>query len=141
MADHLTAERRSWNMSRIRGKDTSIEKKVRSYLFAQGLRFRKNVSKLPGKPDIVLPKYHTVIFVHGCFWHRHQGCKYATSPSTNVEYWERKFEKNVENDGNHIAELKSHGWKVLVVWECDVKHRFKDVMEDLVRKIKSESKL
>ena len=105
MADHLSAEKRSWNMSRIHGKDTSIEKRVRSYLFRCGFRFRKNDPRLPGKPDIVLPKYHTAIFVHGCFWHRHTGCKDATTPKTNVDFWMNKFQRNINNDIKHTIEL------------------------------------
>lgn len=101
MSDSLTPEKRSWNMSRIHAKDTSIEMKVRKYLFSQGFRYRKNVSSLPGKPDIVFPKYRTVVFIHGCFWHRHEGCKRATTPKSRVEYWLPKFERNVENDKKH----------------------------------------
>ncbi len=115
-------------MSRIKGKDTSIEVVVRKYLFSKGFRFRKNDKRLPGKPDIVLPKYHTVIFVHGCFWHRHQGCKNATMPSTNAEFWKAKFQRNVDNDKKHQEELERLGWRVLIVWECNVKHRFEDTM-------------
>ena len=95
MADRLTREKRSWNMSHIRSKDTGIEVKVRKFLFSKGYRYRKNDSKLPGKPDIVLPKYKTVIFVHGCYWHRHPGCKNCTTPSTNTDFWIQKFNKNV----------------------------------------------
>lgn len=138
MADHLSAEKRSWNMSRIRSKDTSVEKKVRSYLFAQGFRFRKNDPRLPGKPDIVLPKYHTVIFIHGCFWHRHPGCKYATTPSTNAEYWTKKFSRNIENDNKHSQELTSQGWKVLIVWECDIRNRFSASMDELEKAIRQD---
>lgn len=138
MADHLSTEKRSWNMSRIRSKDTSVEKKVRSYLFAQGFRFRKNDPRLPGKPDIVLPKYHTVIFVHGCFWHRHPGCKYATTPSTNAEYWTKKFSRNIENDNKHSQELTSQGWKVLIVWECDIRNRFSASMDELEKAIRQD---
>lgn len=98
MDDRLSKERRSWNMSRIRGKDTSIEISVRSYLFRNGFRFRKNVSSLPGSPDIVLPKYRTVIFINGCFWHHHEGCRYATVPKSRPEFWMSKFERNVFND-------------------------------------------
>ena len=98
MADSLRPEKRSWNMSRIKGKDTSIEIQVRKYLFSQGFRYKKNVKNLPGKPDIVLPKYHAVVFVHGCFWHRHDGCKYAYTHKTRVEFWQTKFDKNVQND-------------------------------------------
>ena len=98
MDDRLSKERRSWNMSRIRGKDTSIEISVRSYLFRNGFRFRKNVSSLPGSPDIVLPKSRTVIFINGCFWHHHEGCGYATVPKSRPEFWMSKFERNVFND-------------------------------------------
>lgn len=98
MSDKLTPEKRSWNMSRIKGKDTKIEAEVRKYLFSKGYRFRKNDKRYPGKPDIVLPKYHVAIFVHGCFWHRHEGCKDATTPKTRTEFWLEKFDKNVKND-------------------------------------------
>ena len=98
MSDKLTPEKRSWNMSRIIGKDTKIEVEVRKYLFSKGYRFRKNDKRYPGKPDIVLPKYHVAIFVHGCFWHRHEGCKDATTPKTRTEFWLEKFDKNVKND-------------------------------------------
>ena len=110
-------------MSRIRGKDTKPEIAVRKWLFSHGYRYRKNVEKLPGKPDIVLPKYKTVIFVHGCFWHRHPGCKRATTPATNVEYWEKKFNRNVENDENHRSELERMGYQVLTLWECELSTR------------------
>ncbi len=136
MADHLTSEKRSWNMSCIRSKDTSIELKVRRHLFAQGFRFRKNDTRLPGKPDIVLPKYRAVVFVHGCFWHRHPGCRFATMPSTNPDFWNRKFLKNVENDRLHTEELTAKGWNVLVVWECDIKQRFDTTMQNLIQQIK-----
>ncbi len=135
MADHLTPEKRSWNMSRIRSKDTSIEKKVRSYLFAYGFRYRKNVAKLPGKPDIVLPKYRIAIFVHGCFWHRHPGCKYSTIPTTNTDFWYQKLSRNVENDQTHYKDLLSMGWRVSVVWGCELKKNFEKRMEDLVAEI------
>lgn len=118
--DHLTPEKRSWNMSRIRGTETSPERKVRSMLHRAGYRFRKNVSTLPGKPDIVLPKYRTVIFVHGCFWHRHKGCKQATTPGTNTEFWQKKFERNVANDRKHARQLRRLGWHVITVWECQL---------------------
>ena len=135
MADRLTAEKRSWNMSRIRGKDTSIEVKVRKYLFSQGFRFRKNDKRLPGKPDVVLPKYHTVIFVHGCFWHRHTGCKDATTPKTRTEFWIDKFEKNVANDRIHRETLEAAGWNVITLWECDIKKGFDVTMENVVREL------
>lgn len=135
MVDKLTHEKRSWNMSRIRGKDTEIEIKVRKYLFSQGFRFRKNVADMPGKPDIVLPKYRTVIFIHGCYWHRHAGCKNRTTPSTNREFWLEKFEKNVQNDIKHQQELEAAGWKVLTLWECEIENDFEHLMDNLVAEL------
>lgn len=136
MADSLTPEKRSWNMSRIKGKDTSIEMKVRKYLFSLGFRYRKNVKTLPGKPDIVLPKYHTVIFIHGCFWHRHPNCKDATTPKTRVEFWKEKFDKNVANDIRHRVELETAGWNVITLWECDINKRFDETMNNLVETLR-----
>ena len=117
MADRLTPEKRSWNMSHIRGKDTAIEVRVRKYLFGLGYRYRKNDKRLPGKPDIVLPKYRTVIFIHGCFWHRHSDCKGATTPKTRTDFWTEKFSRNVENDRKHKEQLEADGWKVITLWE------------------------
>ena len=117
--DNLTKEKRSWNMSRIRSNDTKPELKVRSFLFRQGFRFRLHVKKLPGHPDIVLAKYKTVIEVRGCFWHRHPGCKIATTPSSNIDFWQEKFRKNVERDIANAAELKKSGWNLIVVWGCE----------------------
>lgn len=117
--DHLTPERRSWNMSRIRSEDTNPERKVRSFLFRNGFRFRLHVKKLPGQPDIVLPKYKTVVEVRGCFWHRHPGCKDATTPSTNTSFWLTKFQQNVKRDKRHEKELKALGWHLIVVWGCE----------------------
>lgn len=121
MSDKLTPEKRSWNMSRIKGKDTKIEVEVRSWLFSRGFRFRKNDKRYPGKPDIVLPKYKTVIFINGCFWHRHAGCKYATTPKTRTEFWLEKFERNARNDELHRQQLEDMGWKVITIWECQLK--------------------
>ena len=118
MADHLSPEKRSWNMRRIRSKDTSPELKVRSMLHQAGYRYRLNVTKMPGKPDIVLPRHRIVIFVNGCFWHRHMDCKYTTNPRSNEEYWQQKFEKTIERDKRIYDELRRDGWQVLVVWEC-----------------------
>ena len=132
MADKLSREKRSWNMSRIRGKDTEIEIKVRKYLFSRGFRFRKNVADMPGKPDIILPKYKTVIFIHGCYWHRHTGCKNCTTPNTNREFWLKKFEKNIQNDSKHQQELEAAGWKVLILWECEIENDFERLMDNLV---------
>lgn len=135
MADRITKEHRSWNMSRIRGKDTDIEKMVRSYLFSRGFRFRKNDKRYPGKPDVVLPKYRTVIFVNGCFWHRHEGCKYATTPKTNTEFWMEKFNKNVANDQLHIKQLQDMGWRVITIWECELKNSFEETMNRVEKAI------
>ena len=136
MTDHISPEHRSWNMSRIKGKDTSIEVQVRSWLFSRGFRFRKNDKRYPGKPDIVLPKYKTVIFIYGCFWHRHEGCKYATTPKTNREYWEKKFERNVTNDRLHQQQLEDMGWQVIVLWECELlNNKIENTLESLERKI------
>ena len=129
MSDKLTPEKRSWNMSRIKGKDTKIEVEVRKYLFSKGYRFRKNDKRYPGKPDIVLPKYHVAIFVHGCFWHRHEGCKDATTPKTRTEFWLEKFDKNVKNDRIKQEKLRELGWKVIVIWECEIKKDLIKTME------------
>lgn len=131
MADVLTKEQRHINMSHIRGRDTSIEVKLRKALFARGFRFRKNVSKMIGKPDIVLPKYKTVIFIHGCFWHRHPGCRYVSTPKTRRDFWEEKFNRNVLRDKHQAEELINAGWHVLVVWECEIKHDIEAVADEL----------
>lgn len=137
MTDRITPEHRSWNMSRIKGKDTKIEVKVRSWLFSKGFRFRKNDRRFPGTPDIVLPKYKTVIFINGCFWHRHEGCRYATIPKTRTEFWQEKFDRNVANDRKHKEDLESMGWKVIVIWECELKKdRFEDTMIKLYGELK-----
>ena len=120
MKDKLSKARRSWNMSRIRGKDTTPEKVVRSALHRMGYRFRLHVKELPGKPDIVLPKYRTVIFVHGCFWHQHKGCKNCTTPRNRREFWVAKLEGNVARDKDHARALSRLGWRVIGIWECEV---------------------
>ena len=117
--DRLTKQHRSWNMSRIRGKDTKPEMRVRSVLHRMGFRFRLHRKDLPGKPDIVLPAYGTVIFVHGCFWHRHPGCRYAYTPKSRVDFWQTKFQRNVERHQEVEAELEELGWHVVVIWECE----------------------
>ena len=137
MADIKTKEARSFNMSRIRGTNTQPEVKVRQYLFSKGFRYRKNDKRLPGTPDIVLPKYHTVVFFNGCYWHRHANCKYATTPSSNAEFWITKFSKNVENDKKNSIALTSMGWAVLTVWECEIKKDFDATMIRLESQILS----
>jgi DNA mismatch endonuclease (patch repair protein) len=107
-------------MSGIRGRDTKPEIIVRKYLHARGLRYRIAPKNLPGKPDIVLPKYRTVVFVHGCFWHRHHGCRYAATPASNRDFWQAKFKQNLARDTLVRTQLEKHGWKVLIVWECEV---------------------
>lgn len=121
MADIKTKESRSYNMSRIAGKDTKPEELVRKYLFSKGFRYRKNVRKLPGTPDLVLPKYRTVIFVNGCFWHGHEGCKYFVWPKNNAEFWRQKIKTNISRDQRKEAQLRDRGWNVLIVWECELR--------------------
>ena len=118
MTDKITPEHRSWNMSRIKGKDTEIEKTVRSMLHRMGYRFRKHKAELPGKPDIVMTSFKTVIFVHGCFWHRHRGCKKAYTPTSNVKKWTDKFDENVKRDKRNIQALRRAGWNVGIIWAC-----------------------
>lgn len=126
MADTVNKEKRSEIMSHVTGKETKPEKIVRKYLFAQGLRYRKHVKRLPGTPDIVLQKYKVVIFVNGCFWHGHQGCKYAHLPSTNLEYWEKKIADNSERDKRKTQELERLGYRVSVVWQCQLKPKVRE---------------
>ena len=128
---------RSFNMSRIKGKNTKPEELVRKYLFSQGFRYRKNVRTLPGSPDIVLPKYKTAIFVNGCFWHGHVGCKYFVWPENNAEFWREKITANIERDSRNIKLLEQAGWKVLVVWECELKkNRLENTLGLLEKRIR-----
>lgn len=122
MADNHSKEVRSMNMSHIRSKNSKPEERVRKYLFSRGLRYRKNVKKLPGCPDIVLSKYKTVVFVNGCFWHHHD-CGRFVWPSSNVEYWYNKINRNVERDTQNTALLAEQGWQVLTIWECQLKKK------------------
>jgi|ETNmetMinimDraft_22_1059887.scaffolds.fasta_scaffold00032_27 DNA mismatch endonuclease (patch repair protein) len=125
MTDKLSKAHRSWLMSRVPGKNTKPEILARSLLHRLGYRFTVNGpknKKLPGKPDIVLPKYKTALFIHGCFWHRHQGCKHATTPQSNTEYWLPKFERNVQRDRENERRLRELGWKPVVVWECELRN-------------------
>ncbi len=121
MTDSISKKHRSWNMSRIRSKNTNPERIVRSMLHKMGYRFRLHRGNLPGKPDIVLSKYKTVIEVRGCYWHRHEGCKYAYNPKSNVNFWREKFKRNVERDRANEKALGELGWKVIIIWECEVK--------------------
>lgn len=121
--DKLTPEHRSWNMQRIKSRDTKPELIVRSILHRMGYRFRLHRKDLPGKPDIVLSKYKTVIFVHGCFWHRHEGCKLAYTPKSRIDFWQKKFQSNIERDQRVVSKLIEMGWQVLIIWECEVKKK------------------
>ena len=126
MADVHTPEKRSYNMSRIRNKNTKPEEIVRKYLFSHGFRYRKNDNRLPGKPDIVLPKYKTVIFVNGCFWHGHDGCKYFVWPKNNADFWKAKIQSNIERDKTTCFLLEELGWRVVLIWECELKPKQKE---------------
>ena len=127
--DTISKDKRSWNMRRIKSKNTSPELSVRSFLHRHGFRFRICDSRLPGKPDIVLKKHNLIIQIRGCFWHQHPGCKRATIPSSNTEYWHPKLQRNIERDQQTDAELAALGWKVVILWECDVKNgRFEQIL-------------
>jgi DNA mismatch endonuclease, patch repair protein len=119
--DSLTSGQRSWNMSRIRARDTKPEVTVRSFLYRKGYRFRLHRKDLPGIPDIVLPRHRTIILVHGCFWHRHSGCKYAYNPKSKIQFWQEKFEKNARRDQEVYKSLSDMGWHVYIIWECETK--------------------
>lgn len=137
MADNHTKEVRSKNMSHIRSTNSKPEEIVRKYLFSQGFRYRKNVRKLPGCPDIVLAKYKTVIFVNGCFWHKHD-CPRFVWPSSNQEYWEPKIVRNVERDKQNSALLEEAGWNIIVVWECELKKMVRErTLEGLSEQIRN----
>ena len=131
MSDTKTPEERSRNMSRIKSENTKPENIVRKYLFKHGFRYRKNDKRYPGKPDIVLPKYHTVIFVNGCFWHMHN-CSRGRMPLSNQSYWVPKIKRNIERDKNNIMTLESMGWKVIVIWECELKNK---IAEERLQKL------
>ena len=136
MADVHSPETRSYNMSRIKGKNTTPEKLVRHHLFSHGFRYRNNVVTLPGKPDIVLPKYKTCIFVNGCFWHKHEDCKYFIWPKSNVDFWKSKIDANVERDKRNYIRLAEMGWKVVVIWECELKkNKFEKTMDNVISSI------
>jgi len=121
MADVHSKETRSYNMSRIRSKDTKPEMLVRRFLHKNGFRYRLHVKDMPGKPDIVLPKYKTVIFIHGCFWHGHEGCKYYVVPKSRTEWWLNKIGSNITNDTNAERLLTAAGWNIIKIWECELK--------------------
>lgn len=134
--DVHSKEVRSYNMSQIKGKDTKPEEKVRKFLFSHGFRYRKNDKKLPGHPDIVLPKFKTVIFINGCFWHAHENCPKSVSPKSNIQFWENKFEQNKLRDRAQYVALKNAGYEVIVIWECELcVKNFENAMNDLIQKL------
>lgn len=138
--DVHSKETRSFNMSRIKGKNTKPEILVRKYLFSKGLRYRLYSKTLPGKPDIVLPKYHTVIFIHGCFWHGHEGCRYFVIPKTRTEWWLNKINTNRENDRKNCESLKEMRWNVITVWECSLKKEKREsTLNDILNMIKCQT--
>ena len=126
MADIKSPEERSRNMRAIHSRDTKPELYLRKLLFAEGLRYRKNVQKLPGCPDMYFPRYHTAVFVHGCFWHRHEGCRYAYIPKSRVEFWQKKFEANVRRDAVVREELATMKIRQLIIWECTIRRMMRD---------------
>ena len=136
--DNHSKEIRSYNMSRIRSCNTNPEETVRKYLFSKGFRFRKNDKRYSGKPDIVLPKYKTIIFVHGCFWHCHAGCSDFVQPKSNNNYWQEKLERNRTRDSENIEKLRNSGWRVIIIWECELKkpacyERLERLYEEIVQ--------
>ena len=137
--DIWTKEKRSEVMSKIRGKNTKPEIILRSQLFKQGFRFRVHQKNLPGKPDIVLAKYKTAIFVHGCFWHYHKNCREERIPSTNSKFWKVKLDKNVQRDEVHRLQLEKLGWQVIIVWECDIELKLKNVLNRIIQSLKTNS--
>jgi DNA mismatch endonuclease (patch repair protein) len=139
MTDVHSPSQRSFNMSRIRGKDTTPEKIVRSLLRAEGIRYTSNVKNLPGKPDIVLRGSRTAIFVHGCFWHRHKHCRFTTSPKSNPDFWEAKFARTLERDRENTRSLKKLGWRVIVIWECATRRDPAALRKSLLAKLKTVS--
>lgn len=139
MPDKITKNQRSENMRRIKSKDTAIEVKVRKYLYHHGFRYRKNVKELPGTPDIVIDKYKVAIFVNGCFFHHHSNCRLAYIPKSNTDFWVRKFNRNIENDIRHINELEQMDYKVITVWECEIKDCFEYRMQILMEEIKKDN--
>lgn len=135
MVDTLTKEKRSWNMSRITGRNTKPEILLRSLLHREGFRFRLHDKRLPGKPDIVLPGHRTVIFVNGCFWHRHNNCEYAYTPKSRQEFWLNKFQGTVQRDQEKQKMLADLGWQVLVVWECELRRNSSLIVSDISSKL------
>lgn len=138
--DVLSPEQRSYNMSRIRGRDTKPEFVVRKWLWANGYRYRLYRKDLPSRPDIVLPRYRTAVFIDGCFWHHHQNCHYATIPATRTEWWIEKFRKTAERDRNAVQKLENAGWKVITIWECEIKNgQYEQILRNWFCKTETEA--
>lgn len=136
MADVHEPEVRSYNMSQIKGKNTKPEMVVRKFIHANGFRYSLHKKDLPGKPDIVLPRYNTVIFVHGCFWHGHEGCKYFVIPKTRTEWWLDKIQKNIDNDCKSLSLINKNGWKTIIIWGCELKPKKKvQTLNNLLKKL------
>ena len=135
MTDTISSDHRSWNMSQIKGKNTKPEMIVRSYLHNAGIRFRLHDKSLPGKPDIILKKYNTVIFVDGCFWHRHAGCKYCYEPKSKKKFWQTKFDNNIKRDEKINNSYKSFSWNIIRIWECEINE---EQLRELVINIKNQ---
>lgn len=136
MVDSLSVERRSWNMSRIRSRDTGPERQLRSMLHRAGFRFRLHDRSLPGTPDIVMKRHNAVILVHGCYWHRHDGCSNATTPSTRTDFWKSKFEATVARDKRNADALQELGLRVIVIWECELRKNPNTVMSEIRNRLK-----
>ena len=126
MADVHSNETRNYNMTQIRSKDTRLEILIRKYLFSRGLRYRKNDKRYPGRPDMVFPKHKTIVFANSCFWHGHEGCPGFVMPKSNTEYWRPKIEGNKRRDAENIIKLKANGWRVITIWECELKKAVRD---------------
>lgn len=142
MADNHTPAVRSYNMSRIRSENTKPEEIVRKYLFSRGLRYRKCDKRYPGKPDMIFPKYKTAVFVNGCFWHSHEGCPGFVMPKLRLDYWQPKLERNKERDAENISKLTVSGWRVITIWECELKKPLRDErLEQLYYQITSKDRL
>lgn len=138
MADIVSPEKRSLMMAGIRGRDTGPELAIRRGLHRRGFRYRVNARELPGRPDLKLPRYNAVVFVHGCYWHRHPNCWFATTPSTRTAFWEQKFAANVARDARAVAELRARSWRVAIVWECAIRQHSDNTVELLARWLKAE---
>lgn len=138
MTDTVDKQTRSRMMAGIKGRNTRPERLLRQLLHRSGFRFRLHPRQLPGRPDIVLPKYRTAIFVHGCFWHRHHGCHYTSTPSTRPEFWAEKFSKNIERDGRNCRQLQESDWRVLIVWECGLKHDPENSLRESIKFLKAD---